>query len=532
MSAEKKLKVVKNPKNTGFAHLILSKKIYQLPIAVWLIFIFSLLTRIPLILNDLPPYQFCDETVYQNDVIRMVSENDWIPKEFRAGGFNIYPAYFLFQLINLFLPTPLDSLQMLVIGRILYALLLPGISILFVFKISNLFVGKIPSIITSFLFSVSILHYVNFWYPDTYIQFGILGFLYFALLILLDINQSVRSYLYLGIFLSVAISTKYTALALLAPALLLLLYQFSKRHQIKEFWKKSMTSIGIFLFLTVLLNFGAVLRTKSFISGFLFNLNNYGSTVETRYDGFLYYAAVLLINSFTVFGFFYLIVGIVISRRDKFILIFLALYPLILILLLGDKRWVIARNMTSASSFLIPFIAIGISWGIQRIKSTNQIMRKSFILIISTSLFVPVVSYGYLVTKDISTDTRILSANWISSNIERSVTVGVNEFCSGSSPAQVAGNTVIIDPTLAQNLKYYVLNSYWVNPVSNKYLEKGVLSLIDQSKIHFEQWNSTKLIGPLGTVNLTESDFSENYEIMKLVRGNGPDIIILKRVDK
>jgi hypothetical protein len=313
---------------------------------------------------------------------------------------------------------------------------------------------------------------------------------------------------------------------------LLFVYLFAKRQQIKEFWKKSVASIGVFLFLTVLLNFGAVLRTKTFINGFLFNLNNYGSTVETRYDGFLYYAAVLLINSFSVFGFFYLVAGIVISRRNKFILIFLALYPLILILLLGDKRWVIARNMASASSFLIPFIAIGIAWAIQKMQSTNQVVRKSFTIIIAASILVPVVSYGYLVNKDISMDTRILAANWISSNIEKSVTVGVNEFCSGNSPAQVAGNTVVIDPTLTQNLKYYVLNSYWINPSSNKYLEKGVLSLIDQSKIHFEQWNSTKLIGALGTVALTESDFPDKYNIFKLIRGNGPDIIILKRVDE
>jgi hypothetical protein len=165
-------------------------------------------------------------------------------------------------------------------------------------------------------------------------------------------------------------------------------------------------------------------------------------------------------------------------------------------------------------------------------QSTNQVVRKSFTIIIAASILVPVVSYGYLVNKDISMDTRILAANWISSNIEKSVTVGVNEFCSGNSPAQVAGNTVVIDPTLTQNLKYYVLNSYWINPSSNKYLEKGVLSLIDQSKIHFEQWNSTKLIGALGTVALTESDFPDKYNIFKLIRGNGPDIIILKRVDE
>jgi hypothetical protein len=110
------------------------------------------------------------------------------------------------------------------------------------------------------------------------------------------------------------------------------------------------------------------------------------------------------------------------------------------------------------------------------------------------------------------------------------VVIGVNEFCSGNSPAQIAGNEVVVDPTFTQNLDYYVLNSYWSNPFSNEYLEKGVLSLIDQSKIHFEQWNSTKLIGNLGPIRLSQNNLPKNYEVRKVVRGNGPDIIVLKKL--
>jgi len=460
----------------------------------------------------------------------MVSENDWIPKEFRAGGFNIYPAYFLFNLINFFLPAPLNTAQMLIIGRILYALLLPAISILFVFKISNLFVGKIPSIITSLLFSVSILHYVNFWYPDTYIQFGILGFLYFALVIFLGKNETKKTYIYLGIFLSISISTKYTALVLFVPTLLLLFYKFSSVRSRKVFRKNFFSFMGSFVIFTISLNIGALLRTKNFIEGFLFNLDNYGSTVGTRYDGFLFYIAVLLLNSFGVFGFIYFIVGIAKNRMQRVMLAFLFLYPLVLIMTLGDKKWVFARNMTSASGFLIPLIAIGIAWTFQKRASSNKFFRQGISLFLAASIFIPLTAYGYLVFKDVSTDTRVAAANWISKNIDRDVVVGVNEFCSGSSPAQVAGNTVIGDPTLAQNLDYYVFNSYWSSSCSNKYLEKGVLTLIDQSKIHFEQWNSTKLIGPFGSVSFSKSDLPGNYEIAKVIRGNGPDIIIMKKL--
>jgi hypothetical protein len=186
--------------------------------------------------------------------------------------------------------------------------------------------------------------------------------------------------------------------------------------------------------------------------------------------------------------------------------------------------------MTSASGFLIPLIAIGIAWTILKIESSDKFLRKGLSLFLAASIFIPLASYGYLVIKEMSIDTRVAAVNWISANIDRDVVVGVNEFCSGSSPAQIAGNNVIGDPTLAQNLDYYVFNSYWANPCSNKYLEKGVLSLIDQSKIHFEQWNSTKLIGSFGPISFTVSDIPVNYQIVKVIRGNGPDIIIVKKL--
>jgi len=532
MSAKKKPITVKNRRLVGWAKWLVATKANQIPPGVWLIFLFTLVSRIPLILNDLPPYQFCDETVYQNEVIRMIGSSDWIPNEFRAGGFNIYPALFVFNLINFFLPSPLSSLQMLIVGRIFYVVLLPSISSLFVFKISQLFVGKVPAIITTLIFGISTFHYMNFWYPDSYIQFSVLGYLYFALLILLKRNEGAKTYFYLGIFLSIAVSTKYTTLALLGPTFLLLAYKiFEKSGQSKKLWKNLFISIVTFFACTILLNVGALFRTEAFLDGFLFNLNNYAATDGTRYDGFLYYFGILLLNSFGIFGFIYFLIGLASSRSKKLVILFLALYPLILVLLLGDKRWVIARNMSSASVFLIPFIALGIAWTMKKIETSGKFPQRPLHVLVALTVFVPFVSYTYLVIKDISADTRITAAKWISSTIDKDVVIGVNEFCSGNSPAGVAGNAVIVDTTFTQNLDYYVLNSYWSNPFSSQYLEKGVLSLIDQSKIHFEQWNSTKLIGSLGSVNLDQSKLPNNYKIRKLIRGNGPDIIILKKIE-
>ena len=292
-----------------------------------------------------------------------------------------------------------------------------------------------------------------------------------------------------------------------------------------------MISIAVFFTCTLLLNVGALFRTEAFIDGFLFNLNNYAETDGTRYDGFLYYVAILLLNSFGVFGFIYFLIGLASFRNKNLVFLFLALYPIILVLLLGDKRWVISRNMSSASVFLIPFLALGIAFAIKKIEKSEKLLGRFVAALVAITILVPFVSYTYLVVKDFTIDTRVSAANWISATIDRDVVIGVNEFCSGDSPARVAGNAVIVDATFTQNLDYYVLNSYWSNPFSSQYLEKGVLTLIDQSKIHFEQWNSTKLIGSLGSVKFEQSELPKNYEIRKVIRGNGPDIIIIERQD-
>ena len=66
------------------------------------IFVISLVSRLPLIWNNLPPYQFCDETIYFEEVMRMILTGDVLPNEYRAGGFNLYPAFYLLKILNFF----------------------------------------------------------------------------------------------------------------------------------------------------------------------------------------------------------------------------------------------------------------------------------------------------------------------------------------------------------------------------------------------------------------------------------------------
>jgi hypothetical protein len=83
-----------------------------------------------------------------------------------------------------------------------------------------------------------------------------------------------------------------------------------------------------------------------------------------------------------------------------------------------------------------------------------------------------------------------------------------------------------------ESLDYYVFSSYWDSLFLQAYKQKGVLTLIDQSKIHFEQWNSPKLFGSLGDVKFSHIDLPRGYQVRERFKGNGPDILIVSKVQE
>jgi hypothetical protein len=503
-----------------------------LPSFVWITVIAYGLTRIPGVLNDLPPYQFCDETIYFNEVLRLVNEGSLISSEFRAGGFNIYPALMIVQIINLFLPAPMTSIQILIVGKVIYAVLLPLLSSIFVYKIAKLLVPSTPAYLTLLIYMSSSFYYSHFWYPDTHVHFGILGFIYFSLRIIHDSKLNKNQFLNLGMFLGISMSTKYTTLFLVAPLLILLLWLVNQ----EKFRKNVLLviqnlSIG-FIVTVLLLNFSSILKFDEFLEGFQFNLNNYASTSGTRYSGFLFYAAVLIFNGFGLSGLLFSALGLYKVRKNYFLILFLISYPIVLISVLGDKQWILSRNMGSAIPFLIPLIAIGINLFFSQAQKQTSNRKRGVLVGLTVFMSIPLISYSYLVIKDMTVDTRITASKWISENIDSAQTVGTNEFCFGDSPARVAGLNVTSDAFMNESLDYYVFSSYWDSLFLQAYKQKGVLTLIDQSKIHFEQWNSPKLFGSLGDVKFSHINLPSGYQVRERFKGNGPDILIVSKVQE
>jgi hypothetical protein len=494
-------------------------------IILFCIFIVSLVSRLPLIWNNLPPYQFCDETIYFEEVMRMILTGDTLPNEYRAGGFNLYPALFLINTLNFLLPVPLSYSQSLIAGKFLYVALLPSLSVFYVYKISRLFSVVKISLAVSLLYSFSVFYYMPFWYPDTFIQFNIVGFLFYFLLILNRHFQS-RNFILLGLFLAFAVSTKWTAVLLFLPLLLAIGLSLRKWTQTRE----SLFGLGClaisFSIAFLSLNAGILLRTDKFLEGFKFNLNNYGTTEGIRFSGFSYYLSVTLWNSFGMLVMFFIIFGVIWAVKKRSTALVILIFPLALIAALGDKQYVVPRHMASAAPFLIPFLAIGF----ERFRCSEKFRRNFRIFLITFVLAFSSLSYASQVVVALQADTRTVAEEWVHKNISNDVIVGTNEFCFGASPAQVVGRETVNDPNMMLNLDYYLFSSFWPCPATSKYLSRGALTSLDQSKLHFEQWNSTRLFGPIKSPSIVSSDFKKGYILVKTFRGNGPDIFVVQKL--
>ena len=337
------------------------QKITGIQLIFTLVVGFSIVGRIPLLFNELPPYQFCDEGIYFNEVIRMIDYRDILTLEFRAGGFNIYPIYWIIQLTNLVSPGSLTNIQILILGRVFYTVLLPTVTLIFVFFTARIFTGLKLALVSTSIFAFSTFNISKYWYPDTYVQFGVAGFLYFLLKITYSGNKKLRDYTILGIFMAIAMSTKYTTLFLVVPFVISLLIVRKNLMNTKLF-SKSVFLFGFgFISCFLALNFSILFRVNDFMNGFNFNLVNYGNPQGIRYSGYFYYLATLLIGGLGIFAFILVIIGIKRKTDFNYLRLLIWSYPLILIFVLGDRQWVLPRNITSMIPFLTPYLALGLS---------------------------------------------------------------------------------------------------------------------------------------------------------------------------
>lgn len=486
--------------------------------------------------QELPPYPFCDEEIFSNAALQLIISNSWITSEFRAGGINIYPTVVVGKLLQ-YLGYEITLTTTMVIGRIIGPLIFGSLTIFLVYLITleiskNRQIAILSGIF--FLFSPAVYAYGRIAYPDHYIYFFSGAFLYYLLKATQDSSRT-RYFLILGILLGIVASVKYTGVLLVAPLILVFLVEINRHHRDPAklaalFFRLTAAAISsVVTFFTI--NFSALFDPNAFIFDFRYNIENYESFQRSPLITSGYYFFVSYVLLFGFFGVLAVIAGYNnLWQRNRHLLFIFASFPILLSIYLSTGGLVLNR----ITSITIPFISPVMAIGAYSIFSHLSLKLGNKVAVACALIFFaqPTYSFGISVLHDLKQDSRLLATPWLLENIPEQVVIGVNGSCSGLFPPLSAGFQTQRDPFLDQKLEYYVFVHYWGTPFDDFYRKNdGVAQVVDQKYLHFDHFNDTTFFR-FSKPRLTLMDLSPpGYKIIKVFSSNGPDVIVIERID-
>jgi hypothetical protein len=501
------------------------KDFLKFPLFYHAAFLLCLVLRVPSLRQELPPYLFCDENLYAGEAFALQQSGNPVTQIFRAGGLNIYPPIFFAQIFKLLGFDVNVYSNFIVLSRILM-ILLSAATVYVLFKIISLLTENSKAqkfTVLAFVFSPYVLSLSRQWYPDHYIVFFVSLFLYY---LIQNSNQNFnkQNYLKLNISFALLLSIKYTSLVFLPLLWLVVFRDLFTTISRKKVLKVNMWGLAVFL----TINFSIFFHPRKFLTDFLFNLTNYGQSEGIHFAGISYNFVVLFFLVFGILGFPLILSGAKLAINSKFsqILFLFSFICFFYLISMGQAVLVLNRNLMIFVPLILVFIGLGSAKLWERKKAVFSIGK----FFVTLAFFVSALNVTYIFLHDFQTDSRVLAANSITKIIPSESTVGINEACSGSSPAQVAGFKTQYDPFLKEQLPYYVLNSYWPGPYQGLYSKSGILQEFDQKYIHFHLFSNTEFWKLSFTAR--DWDIVNGYEVIKVYKSNGPDVIVLRRLTK
>ncbi len=493
--------------------------------------------RFAAIRNGLPPYQFCDETIYAGEVLRMLRDGDWLANEFRAGGFNIYPVYLTLKPVVGVLGTVPDLYELTTGGRILMGVLVGAATVFpLYFGVRRLFRDSVAAAAAVLLFAVSPFVYANsqIWYPDTYSCFSTACILYFASRLVMS-RPTRKDWALLGVSLAIAASTKYFGLVLGIIPLVVLVGLLYRRHKVGRALIDLRLLLGLgafslgFLIVAAALNVGGFIRPGKFKEDFLFNVNNYSHATSTSgWSGIALNAATLTLLSVGILGTILFACGVLVTwKRSPLGALMLLVPSIALVAYMGVQGWVVTRNMMILEPLTLAVIGVGIAWAVRSASQKGRWFQLAVFFVCALTVLLPAKRTAQAVARSSQTDSRVQAENWIRANVPAGASIGTNEFCSGKSPAAEAGFVPVDDGFMQSRLDYYVMNSYWLGMLSPAYFSnRGVLQESDDSLIHYYHFNDRTLWRDFGSVTVS-TNVPQGYRVVKVFHGSGPEIVIL-----
>ena len=479
--------------------------------------------------DELSPFQFCDETIWLNEVSRMIESGSLVPQEFRSGSISILPVFLVAKFYSAIFRHNLTTNELTLLARFL--LIIGGAAIAFLLFgriLQKLHIKSwlIAPACVILLLNPAQLAFGRYWYPDHFIILPSTIFLLACINIVCSKNTSPRDFVYVGLAFALIISTKYTAVSAyicILPLVTVGLNITPKSSQLGIAIKRLLIITGTAVASFAVINYGIFFHFAKFLSDFKFNLQNY-SQLQGGLRPFLFYAWMLIVAPFGLLGLPWVALGVRSLWKNSSVLL-LAFVPWLVILLIGLARSGLtpSRNIAIGLPFITLIFIVGVD---QWASGETNLQQRSVVtrLVLLFLLLLPVaVESLTAIRTDLHSDSRDQAVIWVKSNIPKDVSIGSNEFCSGLSPGDVSGYKTTIDPTFGLQLDYYLLNSYWDSPLSPYYQ-----SISNQRFFHFYRIKNSAV--PSKFPSLEKAEYvPEGYKIVKAISGDGPEIVILKK---
>jgi hypothetical protein len=370
------------------------------------------------------------------------------------------------------------------------------------------------------------LAFGRYWYPDHFIILTSTIFLLACVNIICGKKTSFRNYAFLGLAFALLTSTKYTAVSAFVcflPLITLDLNSKPRSSQIKVSINRFLIIAGSAITSFSLLNYGIFFNFSKFVSDFKFNLSNY-SQLPGGLKPLMFYSWMLIVAPFGLLGLFWIFLGVR-SLWKSYKTLLLTFVPFLIVLLFGLTRsgLTTSRNVAIGLPIITLLLVVGINtWVSGTMFRQRNAVTMTLLIPCLTLLPITAESLG-AIRADMQSDSRYQAVKWIKTNIPKDKNIGSNEFCSGLSPGDVSGYKTTIDPTFSLGLDYYLLNSYWDSPLSKYYQSNS-----NQRFFHFYRLKSSTV--PFKFPILNKNDYvPKGYEIVKVISGDGPEIVILKK---
>lgn len=504
----------------------------------------AVLLRQPGLLQDLPPFQFCDEAIFSGEVSRMLAENSAVTQEFRSGSASIYPVLWIAEFLQI---APTDAVGLTQMGRWVYAVLLASAAVFPIASASRLIGGTRRAGLVAaavFLLSPTLLAVSRYWYPDHYIVLASAILVRVLAGILLGRPGrawSAARLVLLALVFALALAVKYTLVIAGLPiaVVIIALAARSAGSWWTALWRTVLLGMGVVLLTALaflLLNASVLSDPAGFQAGFEFNIANY-SRPGGGPPGIGFYAFLLAVAAFGPLGLFLIVAGVrSMWRRSRLLTIALASFPLVNIVYLGLQGLVFNRNIVASLGFVIPFVALGcvavLRWAA---RSRRRTVRVALPALLSVFAVVQAGQIAYDTVHDLRPDSQPVAAQWIATHLDRTAIVGTNPVCS-ASPAQIAGLQTANDPAMEQGLEYYVFVSYWDSAVDSPFRGRNaVWTVLDQKYLHYYYDNDRDLPVDFFTlpwpVTGSRSGVPSGYEVVQEFASNGPTVLVLRRRD-